>query len=59
VDEARGVIVFHLEHGNLPNAAGVTRERRFELAGDSLTLYPNPLPAGVTAWTIRVQRVRP
>jgi len=59
VDEARGVIVFHLEDGNSPNAVGVTRERRFALVGDSLTLYPNPLPAGVTAWTIRLQRVRP
>ncbi len=59
VDEARGVIVFHLEDGNSPNAVGATRERRFELVGDSLTLYPNPLPAGVTAWTIRLQRVRP
>jgi hypothetical protein len=59
VDEARGVIVFHLEHGNSPNMVGVTRERRFELVGDNLTLYPTPLPAGVTAWTIRLQRVRP
>jgi hypothetical protein len=58
VDEARGVIVFHLEHGNSPNTVGETRERRFELVGDSLTLYPNPLPAGVTAWTIHLQRVR-
>lgn len=59
VDEARGVIIFHLEDGTSPNTVGVTRERRFELVGDSLTLYPNPLPAGVTAWTIHLQRVRP
>ena len=59
VDEARGVIVFHMEHGASPNTVGTTRERRFELVGDSLTLYPVPLPAGVTAWTIHLQRVRP
>ena len=59
VDEARSVIVFQLEDGNSPNTVGVTRERRFELVGDSLTLHPNPLPAGVTAWTIHLQRVRP
>jgi len=58
VDAARGVIVFHLEEGNSPNSMGATRERRFELVGDRLILHPNPLPAGVTDWTIHLRRVR-
>jgi hypothetical protein len=58
VDDARQVIVFDLEITMSPNNAGATRERRFELSGDSLTLYPTPLPAGVTAWSIRLERVR-
>lgn len=59
VDEARGAIVFQMEIGQSPNTAGTTRERRFALVGDSLTLYPNPLPAGVVEWSISLQRVRP
>ena len=58
VDEARGVLVFHLEVGNSPNSVGITRERRFELVGDDLTLYQTPLPAGVTHWSIHLRRVR-
>ena len=58
VDEARRVIVFDLEITMSPNNYGATRERRFELKGDSLTLYPTPLPAGVTAWSIHLERVR-
>lgn len=58
VDAGRGVITFHLDLGLNP-AAGATRERRFTLAGDDLTLYPTPLPAGVTAWSIHMRRVRP
>jgi hypothetical protein len=57
-DDARGVLTFHLEVGNSPNTAGVSRERRFELVGDDLTLYPTPLPAGVAEWSIHLQRVR-
>jgi hypothetical protein len=59
VDAARGYIVFHPDLGLSPNAAGATRERRFELEGDNLTLYPTPMPAGVTEWSIHLQRVRP
>jgi hypothetical protein len=59
VDEARGYIVFNLEFGQSPGAAGTTRERRFELVGDHLKLYPTPLPAGVVAWTIELERVQP
>jgi hypothetical protein len=58
VDEARQVIVFDLETTMSPNSAGTSRERRFELSGDRLTLYPRPLPAGVTDWSIRLERVR-
>ena len=58
VDEARQVIVFDLEITMSPNSAGTSRERRFELSGDRLTLYPRPLPAGVTDWSIRLERVR-
>jgi hypothetical protein len=56
-DDRRGVLTFHLEVGTSPNSAGTTRERRFELAGDHLTLYPTPLPAGVAEWSIHLQRV--
>jgi len=58
VDEARQVIVFDLEITLSPNTAGASRERRFELSGDRLTLFPRPLPAGVTDWSIRLERVR-
>lgn len=56
-DDGRGVLTFHLEVGTLPNSAGITRERRFELSGDHLTLYPTPLPTGVTEWSIHLRRV--
>jgi hypothetical protein len=59
VDEARGYIVFDMEFSQSPAVAGTTRERRFELAGDHLKLYPTPLPAGVVAWSIELERVRP
>jgi hypothetical protein len=59
VDEARGVITFHLDLGLNPATANLTRERRFELKGDDLTLYPTPLPAGVTAWSIHLRRAGP
>jgi len=58
VDAARQVIVFHIDVAQSPNNVGATRERRFELEGDSLTLHPMPLPAGVSEWSIRLQRVR-
>jgi hypothetical protein len=58
VDSARGVITFHLDLGLNPGTANVTRERRFELKGDSLTLYPTPLPAGVSAWSIHLRRAK-
>ena len=40
VDDVRSYIIYHLEIGQSPNTVGTTRERRFELVGDSLTLYP-------------------
>jgi hypothetical protein len=58
VDDARRAIVFDLDITMSPNNVGTTRERRFERSGDTLTLYPTPLPAGVTAWSIRLERVR-
>jgi len=58
VDAARGVIVLEEEFGASPNTAGSTRERRFELSGDQLTIYP-PLAAGVTAASVRLERARP
>ena len=58
VDEGRQAIVFDLETTMAPNNAGTSRERRFELSGDRLTLFPTPLPAGVKAWSIRLERVR-
>jgi hypothetical protein len=59
VDGARGVIVFHIDVAQSANGVGIDRERRFELNGDALTLYPTPLPAGVTEWSIHLRRVRP
>ena len=58
VDEARGVILYELEITLPPNNYGTTRERRFEISGDRLTIYPTPLPAGVSAWSIHLERVR-
>jgi hypothetical protein len=37
----------------------MTRERRFELRGDDLTLHPTPLLAGVTEWSIHLRRAKP
>jgi hypothetical protein len=59
VDEARKVIVFDMEFSQSPNNTGSSRERRFELLGDSLKLFPNPLPPGVVAWSVELQRMRP
>ena len=58
VDAARGVIVLVEEFGASPNTAGSSRERRFELSGDRLTIYP-PLAAGVTAASVHLERARP
>jgi hypothetical protein len=59
VDDTRGVIVFHIDVAQSANGVGMTRERRFELRGDDLTLYPTPMPAGVTEWSIHLRRVKP
>src|SRR4051812_1122183 len=59
VDADRSVIVIQVEIGQSPNGRGTTRERRFELVGDNLTLHPTPLPAGVTTWSVMLRRVRP
>jgi hypothetical protein len=56
-DDRRGVLVFHQELGNSLNTTGTTRERRFQLTGNDLTLYPTPLPAGVAEWSIHLRRV--
>ena len=58
VDAARKVLVTHIDVAQTPNHVGVTRERRFELNGDTLILYPRPLPAGATEWSVRLRRVR-
>ena len=58
VDEARKVIIFDYEIGLSPSLAGTSRERRFERNGDNLTIYPMPLPTGVTAATVHLERVR-
>lgn len=58
VDAARGVIVLDVEFELSPNTAGSSRERRFELSGDRLTIYP-PLAAGVTAASVHLERARP
>jgi hypothetical protein len=57
VDTLAGKIMFDMELGHSPSLAGTTRERKFELAGDRLTLHPTPLPAGVTAWSVNLKRV--
>jgi hypothetical protein len=57
VDAAAGKILFDMEFGHSPALAGVTRERKFELVGDRLTLHPTPLPAGVTTWSVNLKRV--
>jgi hypothetical protein len=59
VDQRRHVITFHLDLGLNPATANLTRERRFTLSGDDLILYPTPLPAGVTAWSIHLRRAGP
>jgi hypothetical protein len=59
VNEARRVIVFHIDVAPSANGVGVTRERGFELRGDELTIFPTPLPAGVKEWSIHLRRVKP
>jgi hypothetical protein len=58
VDPARHMIGFDMEVTLSPAWTGTSRERRFELSGDRLTIYPTPLPPGVTAWSIHLERVR-
>lgn len=57
MDRAGGKIMFDMEFGHSPNVAGSTRERRFQLKGGALTLFPTPLPSGVTAWSVHLKRV--
>jgi hypothetical protein len=59
VEDTRRVIVFHIDVAQSANGGGTTRERRFELRGDELTLYPTPTPSGVTEWSIHARRVKP
>ena len=46
MDRAGGKIVFDMEFGHSPNLTGSTRERRFQLKGDALILFPNTPSAG-------------
>lgn len=59
LDAAGGAILFDLEISLSPNVVGTSRARRFEIVGDTLTLYPTPLPAGVVKWSVTLERVAP
>lgn len=52
VDATRGELVYQLGANLSPNLIGTERRRRFTLDGERLILYPTPLPAGVTEWTV-------
>ena len=52
VDATRGELVYKLGVNMSPNTIGSERRRRFTLAQDRLILYPTPLPAGVSEWTV-------
>ena len=49
-------IVYRLEANMSPNTIGMERRRRFTLDGDSLILYPTPLPDGVVEWVVEWRR---
>jgi hypothetical protein len=52
VDSTGGELVYQLGANMSPNLIGAERRRRFALDGDRLILYPTPLPAGVSEWTV-------
>ena len=52
VDSTRGELVYQLGANMSPNLIGAERRRRFRIDGDRLILYPTPLPAGVSEWTV-------
>ena len=56
VDTTRHELVYRLEANMSPNTIGMERRRRFTLDGDSLILYPTPLPDGVVEWAVEWRR---
>jgi hypothetical protein len=52
VDSTRSELVYQIGANLSPNLIGAERRRRFSLDGNRLILYPTPLPAGVTEWTV-------
>jgi len=56
VDSTGRELVYRLGANMSPNLIGAERRRRFTLEGDRLILYPTPLPAGVSEWTVEWRR---
>ena len=56
VDSTGRELVYRLGANMSPNLIGAERRRRFTLDGDRLILYPTPLPAGVSQWTVEWRR---
>ena len=56
VDSTKNELILRLQANMSPNSIGSERRRRFAVDGNRLILYPNPLPPGVTAWTVEYQR---
>jgi len=56
VDSTGRELVYRLGANMSPNLIGAERRRRFTLEGDRLILYPTPLPAGVSQWTVEWRR---
>jgi len=56
VDSTGRELLYRLGANMSPNLIGAERRRRFTLEGDRLILYPTPVPAGITEWTVEWRR---
>jgi hypothetical protein len=56
-DEARHVVIHHVEADREPHAMGTDRTRLAAVTGDRLVLRPTTLPPGVAEWTVEWERV--
>ena len=56
VDSTGHELVYQIGANMSPNLIGTERRRRFTLEGERLVLYPTPLPAGVSEWTVEWRR---
>jgi hypothetical protein len=57
-DEARHLVIHHVEADREPHVMGTDRTRLATVTGDRLVLRPTAPPPGVAEWTVEWERVR-